>query len=117
MAWRDGTPVQVTSTSLLPVNNAILDDESTISEVLLGNSWNSNDDSFADNNSSAAVGRNSDLAMKWSRNLINLYGLVFLNAFSVGLYVPSIPELLLNACDGDLSRATLLQAIISSLVG
>jgi len=93
----------------------ISSEEDTGTEVLLGTDSRINHDFFVENGPSS-LGGDADNVLKLAQNMKSLYMLVFLNAFSVGLYLPSIPELLLDACDGDLPRATLLQGYISSLV-
>eukprot|EP00871_Galdieria_phlegrea_P004159 jgi/Galph1/4744/GphlegSOOS_G3396.1 len=65
--------------------------------------------------SSSAPVIQSQITQNYSSRMTSLYIIVFLNAFSVGLYIPCIPELLLKACEENLSRATLLQGRISSL--
>ncbi|GJQ12693.1 hypothetical protein GpartN1_g4484.t1 [Galdieria partita] len=114
---RKETTVQASSPSCLPVNNDlyIIDNETTVNESLLGTESYANSDWLPDSVLSLHGEGDNNLAVKLSHNTKSLYILVFLNAFSVGLYVPSIPELLLDACVGDLSRATLLQGYISSL--
>ncbi|GJD11826.1 Tetracycline resistance protein, class A [Galdieria sulphuraria] len=100
-----------------PYNNDpnILDDETIVNESLLGTESNTMSHRLLNSGPPLHLEGESDSAIKRSCNMKSLYVLVFLNAFSVGLYVPSIPELLLDACDGDLSKATLLQGYISSL--